>query len=62
MSNGWFLSKVSNILPAREEQLALLVHRFKLKQQLQKVLNEEKRRQRVILRAIAGQLLVSQIY
>jgi len=40
------------------EQLAMLVQRFRLKQQLQRVLNEERRRQRVILSAIAHQLLV----
>ena len=39
------------------EQLAMLVQRFRLKQQLQRVLNEERRRQRVILSAIAHQLL-----
>jgi hypothetical protein len=37
----------------------MLVQRFRLKQQLQRVLAEEKRRQRVILSAIAHQLLVS---
>ena len=42
-----------------QEQLAMLVQRFRLKQQLQRVLAEEKRRQRVILSAIAHQLLVS---
>jgi len=36
----------------------MLVQRFRLKQQLQRVLNEERRRQRVILSAIAHQLLV----
>lgn len=41
-----------------KDQLAMLVQRFRLKQQLQRVLAEEKRRQRVILSAIAHQLLV----
>lgn len=41
-----------------KEQLAMLVQRFRLKQQLQRVLAEESRRQRVILSAIAHQLLV----
>eukprot|EP00913_Durusdinium_trenchii_P010633 g9977.t1 len=44
--------------PLSKEHLATLVLRFRLKQQLRRVLDEEKRRQRVILRAIAQQLLV----
>ncbi|CAJ1329647.1 unnamed protein product [Effrenium voratum] len=43
--------------PLTQEQLASLVQRFHLKLQLQKVLAEERRRQRVILSAIASQLL-----
>lgn len=50
-------SRIIQMLRNDQEQLALLVLRFRLKQQLQWVLAEEKRRNRVILIAIATQLL-----
>ena len=43
--------------PLSKPQLAALVQRFRLKSHLQRVLAEERRKQRVILSAIASQLL-----
>ena len=44
-------------LPLSKPHLAALVQRFKLKSHLKRVLAEERRKQRVILSAIASQLL-----